>query len=76
MFTGTLWDTAKYANPSSMFKAVELLLRHIGYTKQADKLAAAMDICTRTEKKVVPGKATGQTCGEFADYVMSVIENM
>jgi len=66
---------AEYANPSSLFKAVELMLRHIGRTAQADKLAQAMDICTRTEKKVVvTGDRDGATCHAFADYVMATVQ--
>ncbi|MBQ3593694.1 MAG: isocitrate/isopropylmalate dehydrogenase family protein, partial [Clostridia bacterium] len=57
-----------YANPSSLFKATELMLRHIGFTAYADKLAKAMSICTETEKKVIcTGDRDGATCKEFAD---------
>lgn len=65
---------AAYANPSSIFKAAEMLLRHIGLTKKADKLSEALHICCDTEKKlVVTGFADGDTCKDFADYVMSKI---
>ena len=64
----------EYANPSSIFKAVEMMLRHIAMTKQADKLARAMEICNETEKKViVTGNRDGATCAAFADYVMETI---
>lgn len=64
----------EYANPSSIFKAVEMMLRHIAMTKQADKLARAMEICNETEKKVVvTGNRDGATCAEFADYVMETV---
>lgn len=63
---------ADYANPSSIFKAAEMLLRHIGLTAAADRLAGALHTCCDTEKKVVvTGLADGATCKEFADYVMS-----
>lgn len=65
---------AAYANPSSIFKAAEMLLRHIGLTEKADKLSEALHICCDTEKKlVVTGFADGDTCKDFADYVMSKI---
>ncbi len=65
----------EYANPSSIFKATEMLLRHIGFTEKAEQLTRAMQICTETEKKViVTGNRDGATCKEFADYLMSVIE--
>ena len=61
-----------YANPSSIFKAAEMMLRHICLTDKADKLAEALHTCCDTEKKVVvTGFATGATCKEFSDYVIS-----
>ena len=66
-----------YANPSSMLKASEMLLRHIAMPDKADKLAKAMKICTETEKKVViTGRKTGASCNEFADYVMQTISSL
>ncbi|MFR8853815.1 MAG: isocitrate/isopropylmalate family dehydrogenase, partial [Oscillospiraceae bacterium] len=63
---------ADYANPSSIFKAAEMLLRHIGLTAPADRLADALHTCCDTEKKVVvTGLADGASCKEFADYVIS-----
>lgn len=60
-----------YANPSSIFKAAEMMIRHIGFTAQADKLAAVLEECSEMEKKVVvTGFADGATCKEFADYVI------
>ena len=67
----------KYADPCSVIRAGAMLLAHIGYTQQADKLYKALDICTGTEKKVViTGRATGATSAEFADYLMETIEKM
>ena len=63
---------ADYANPSSIFKAAEMMIRHIGFTEKADKLADALQECGEREKKVVvTGFADGATCKEYADYVMS-----
>ncbi len=60
-----------YANPSSIFKAAEMMIRHIGFTSKADKLAAVLEECSEKEKKVVvTGFADGATCREFADYVI------
>ncbi len=60
-----------YANPSSIFKAAEMMIRHIGFIEKADKLAAVLEECNETEKKVVvTGFADGATCREFADYVI------
>lgn len=66
-----------YANPTSMIKASEMLLRHIGYVDKADKLNEALHICTEVEKKVViTGHADGATGKEFSDYLMSVLEGL
>ena len=61
----------EYANPSSLLKAVEMMLRHIAMADKADVLANAMAICTEAEKRVVvTGNRDGATCKEFADYVL------
>ena len=66
-----------YADPSSMVRAGAMLLSHIGYTKEADQLYRALDICTVTERKVVTtGRATGATGEQYADYLMKTIESM
>ncbi len=63
---------AKYADPSSMLRAAVLLLSHIGYQTESDKLSAALDECMFTERKlVVTGRDTGCTGDEYAEYVMS-----
>ncbi len=60
-----------YANPSSMLKATEMLLRHIAMPDKADRLAKAMKICLETEKKyVITGRSTGASCEQFAEYIM------
>lgn len=61
----------EYANPSSLIKASELLLRHIGMTEAADRLAAAMAACDREKAVVITNHKDGATCKEFADYVIS-----
>ena len=67
----------KYADPCSVIRAGAMLLNHIGYTEQADKLYRALDICTVTEKKyVITGRDTGVTGAQFADYIMETIEKM
>ena len=49
-----------------------MMIRHIGFTEKADKLADALQECGEREKKVVvTGFADGATCKEYADYVMS-----
>ena len=66
-----------YADPCSVIRAAAMLLAHIGYNKEADKLYKALDICTITEKKLVmTGRDTGATSEEFANYIMDTISNM
>lgn len=55
-----------YANPSSLLKAAEMMLRHIGLADKADKLAAALTACA---DQAPTGFADGPTCGAFADAV-------
>ena len=66
-----------YANPTSIFKATEMLLNHIGFKLQSEKLRKALSICTETEKKVVvTGDTDGATCAEFSEYVMKTIKKL
>ncbi|MBQ9429084.1 MAG: isocitrate/isopropylmalate dehydrogenase family protein, partial [Clostridia bacterium] len=63
-----------YANPSSILKAVEMLLRHVGKAAAADRLANAMRICTADGAKLkVTGDRDGATAKAFTDYL---IENL
>ena len=67
----------QYADPCSVIRAAAMLLAHIGYVKESDKLYQALDICTITEKKlVITGRDNGATSAEFADYIMDTIANM
>lgn len=67
----------EYANPSSLFKAVEMMLRHIEYPALADRLAKAMNICTVEERRlVVTGRTDGASCREFADYVIETLQRV
>ena len=60
-----------YANPASILKAAELLLRHIAMADKADQLAAAMRLCTETERRVVmTGHRDGASCAQFVDYLL------
>lgn len=70
-------NRAKYADPSSIIKAGAMLLAHIGYLSESQKLEQALEICTQTEKKLVmTGRDTGATSEEFADYIMETIKNL
>ena len=60
-----------YANPSSILKAAEMLLRHIGLQDKADKLNRTMSECAEENAVVMTGHKDGATCREFADYIIS-----
>ena len=66
-----------YADPSSIIRAGAMLLNHIGYASEADKLFKALDICGQSEKKLIlTGRDTGATSAEYADYLMETIERL
>lgn len=66
---------AIYADPCSMLRATVLLLSHIGYQEQANRLERALDICMFEEKKYsITGRDTGATCEQFAKYVTDTIK--
>ena len=60
-----------YANPSSIFKAAEMMLSHCGLSEAAKRLSDALTVCNETEKRVVvTGDSDGATCKEFSDYLI------
>lgn len=62
---------AQYADPSSMHRAVVMLLRHIGFGEKADRLEQALDVCSIYEKKLVmTGRADGATGKDFTNYLL------
>jgi isocitrate dehydrogenase (NAD+) len=66
-----------YADPCSVIRAGAMLLSHIGFVQEANKLYKALDITTVTEKKLVlTGRDTGATGEEFANYLMDTIESL
>ena len=61
----------EYANPASILKAAEMLLRHIAMPEKADRLSDALRVCAEEEKRVVvTGHRDGATAREFCDYLM------
>ena len=67
---------AQFADPSSMMRAGAMLLTHIGFEDQGDKLHKALDICGQYERRItITGRDTGCTGKEFGDYLMETIED-
>lgn len=63
----------EYANPSSIIRALELLLRHIGLADKAAILNNAIQSAEKEGKVVVTGDKDGASCEEFGNYILSFI---
>ena len=59
----------EYANPASILKALEMLLRHIARADKADSLANAM--AKAADEVTVTGNRDGATCTAFGDAVVA-----
>jgi isocitrate dehydrogenase (NAD+) len=65
-----------YADPASMMRASAMLLSHIGYTKESERLNRALDICLLQERKFsITGRDTGATCEVFTQYVKDTLKH-
>jgi len=63
-----------FANPSSLLKAMGMLLEHIGYSNEAALLKKAMDICMYTEKKLVVTSFREDASTEaYTDYILETL---
>lgn len=61
------------ANPASIIKADEMLLRHVGFAAEADKLAAAMQKCSDDPTLHMTGERGGSTAREYVDKLLAYI---
>ena len=59
----------EYANPQSIFRAVIMLLRHIGFTEKAKVLENTLTECDKVI--TVTGNKDGATCEEYGNYIIS-----
>lgn len=59
---------AEYANPASLLKACEMMLRHIGFTSKADILAELVNEASSSLD--MPGDGTGNTAAEFTEFIL------
>ena len=67
-------NRAQFADPSSMMRAGAMLLTHIGFESEGDKLHKALDVCGQYERKItMTGRDTGATGKEFGAYLMSTV---
>jgi isocitrate dehydrogenase (NAD+) len=67
---------APYADPSSMIRAAAMLLNHIGFAAQTNKLEMALDICGQYEKRLsITGRSDGATGAKFAEYIVETLQS-
>ena len=67
---------APYADPSSMVRAVVMMLNHIGFQEKAKKLEMALDIGSIYERKLkLTGRSNGATGDEFSKYLMEILQD-
>ncbi len=65
---------AAYADPSSVIRAGAMLLDHIGFQKQGQKLMEAVEQCTAAEGKMaITGRPDGATGAQLADYILEKV---
>ena len=65
-----------YADPSSLIRAMGMMLAHIGYMDRKEELDRALHICTVTErKKVVTTFVEDASTEEFTDYLIEKIQS-
>lgn len=62
-----------YVNPLSIFTAEEMLLRHSGFTAEADRLKAALDKTQSPDAPHVTGTTEGAKTKELTDYIYSFL---
>lgn len=68
-------NRAQYADPCSLIRAMGEMISHIGYPEKKEQLVKALDICTRTERKVViTTDKDGATAEEFTDYLLDSLQ--
>jgi isocitrate dehydrogenase (NAD+) len=66
----------KFADPCSMVRAASMLLKHIGFKEQGERVEMALDVCGQYEKKMaITGRDTGSTGEEYTEYLLSWIDN-
>lgn len=70
-------NRGEYADPSSILRATAMLLSHIGYQAQSDKLTRALNICGIEERKIViTSFREDASTKEYGDYVIETIKKL
>ena len=67
-------NRGEYADPSSILRAVALLLSHIGRQKHSDVLSKTLDVCGVTERRIkITSLREDASTREYSDYVIDTI---
>jgi len=61
---------AIYADPSSMIKASAMLVRHIGYSTEADQIEQSLDAIGNNQEFAITGHPNGVTSEQFTDQLI------
>jgi isocitrate dehydrogenase (NAD+) len=70
-------NRGEYADPSSVLRAAAMLLSHIGYQAQSEKLTRALSICGTEEKKIViTSFREDASTAEYGDYVIETLKKL
>lgn len=64
---------SEYADPASIIKASEMMIRHLGFMEKADRLLAALVNISSNPDYKVTGRSDGIEGAEFADKIMEII---
>ncbi len=62
-----------YVNPLSIFTAEEMLLRHSGFTEEADRLSAVLAKAQSPDAPRITGTREGSKTKELTDYIYSFL---
>ncbi|MDR1481466.1 MAG: hypothetical protein LBI74_02450 [Synergistaceae bacterium] len=70
-------NRGEYADPSSLLRALSLMLLHIGMRDKSKLLDRALDICGRTERKItITSKREDASTKEYTDYILRTIAEL
>lgn len=70
-------NRGEYADPSSVLRATSMLLSHIGYQSQSEKLTKALNICGMEERKIViTSFREDASTAEYGDYVIETLKRL
>ena len=67
-------DVIKYANSLSILRVIVMLLNHINFIKQANKLEKAFDESIKEKKMIIAGNLGGVSYSKFGDHILNKLK--